>query len=71
MVKCSNCGSEIKKPIKVWTVTLGKTKKVKITFGTFKCEKCNKKFRISIGKEEIFQEEGARGYPPPYLKMII
>jgi len=72
VVKCSRCGSEVKNPEKTWTVILGKTKRTKITFGEFNCEKCHKKFKVSIKKEEIPPEpKKLKPSPPVYLTMIV
>ena len=71
MVKCSKCGSEVTNPIKTWTVTLGKTKKVRITFGTFTCEKCNRKFKASIKREDVSLEQKTSKILPVYLRMVV
>ncbi len=68
MAKCSICGVEVKQPIKTWTVVVGgKNKRTKITFGTFICEKCRRKFIASISKEAL----EFKPYPPPHLTMVV
>jgi len=71
MVRCSKCGSKVEGPIKTWTVVLGKTRKVKITFGTFTCKKCNRKFKAQIKREEVLVEEEKPKTLPVYLRMIV
>ncbi len=72
MVRCSKCGSEVKNLIKTWTVTLGKERKVKITFGSFTCEKCSRKFKALIKKEPVIDVyQKSEPFPPPSVKMIV
>ncbi|WP_309493583.1 hypothetical protein [Candidatus Hecatella orcuttiae] len=72
MVRCASCGLEIKEPIKTWTVTLGKVKRTKITYGTFQCDKCRRKFKATIKKEETSPEpRQTSAFPPPYVTMIV
>lgn len=71
MAKCSICGLEVEKPLKTWTVVVGKNRRTRITFGTFLCEKCRRKFKAFIGKEPMKSEPKAKSYPPPYITMYI
>ncbi|MHC1586220.1 MAG: hypothetical protein ACXQTV_01590 [Candidatus Hecatellaceae archaeon] len=71
MARCAICGLEIEKPLKTWTIVVGKRRKTKITFGTFLCERCRRKFKASLGKEELKPEPKPQPYPPPHVTMYI
>jgi len=71
LARCSVCGLEIEKPLKTWTVVVGKNRRTRIIFGTFLCERCRRKFKASIGRERLQSEPKAKPYPPPHQTMYV
>lgn len=71
MVRCSYCGCEADNPEKVWSVTLGKVKRTRITFAAFCCSNCHRKFKLSIKKENLPRKEEKHITPPIYMTMIV
>jgi len=56
LVECPKCGIEVVNPIKTWSM-IGKPSKAgerfKLTIGLYDCPRCERKFRIVLGKEKI------------------
>ncbi len=56
MAKCPKCGGGVANPRKSWKMA-GRPdrtgKRVELTIGLFDCPKCNKAFRVVLGKRKI------------------
>ena len=56
MVECPKCGIEVVNPVKTWSM-VGKPSKTgerfKLTIGLHECPRCERKFRVVLGKERI------------------
>ncbi len=57
MVECPKCKTwVVASPLKTWSMTGKPNKKgerFQLTLGLFQCPKCEKRFRIALGKERI------------------
>ena len=45
MVKCPNCGAEVSKPIKSWSMKPRRRSGPEIKISLYECPKCHTKFR--------------------------
>jgi len=45
MAKCPNCGTEVEKPVKSWTMKPKKRRGPTILIELYECPKCGTKFR--------------------------
>ena len=56
MVKCPECGVEVLNLIKTWSM-VGRPSKtgeaIKLTIGLYECPDCEKKFRVTLGKQMV------------------
>ena len=56
MAECPKCGIEVVNPVKTWSM-VGKPSKTgerfKLTIGLYECPRCERKFRVVVGKERI------------------
>ena len=56
MAKCPKCGGDVANARKSWKMA-GRPdkagKRVELTIGLFDCPKCNKAFRVVLGKRKI------------------
>ena len=56
MAKCPKCGTNVANPRKSWKMA-GRPdksgKKVELSIGLFDCPKCDKPFRVVLGKRKI------------------
>ena len=56
MVECPKCGTEVVNPVKTWSM-VGKPSKTserfKLTIGLYECPRCERRFRVALGKERI------------------
>ncbi|TMI25364.1 chorismate-binding protein [Candidatus Bathyarchaeota archaeon] len=51
-VVCPKCGADVPKPVKVWELKGGKSKK-NVLIGLFQCQDCRVKFREALTREII------------------
>jgi len=59
LVECPMCGIEVVNPVKTWSMVGRPSKtgeKFKLTIGLYECPKCERKFRVILGKEKITVE---------------
>ncbi|TMI35183.1 chorismate-binding protein [Candidatus Bathyarchaeota archaeon] len=49
---CPKCGADVPKPVKVWELKGGKSKK-NVLIGLFQCQDCRVKFREALTREII------------------
>ena len=50
------CGIEVVNPVKIWSMVGRPSKtgeKFKLTIGLYECPRCERKFRVILGKEKI------------------
>ncbi|KPV64287.1 MAG: hypothetical protein AOA66_0247 [Candidatus Bathyarchaeota archaeon BA2] len=56
MVECPKCGIEVVNPVKTWAM-VGRPSKTgerfKLTIGLYECPRCERRFRVVLGKERI------------------
>jgi len=56
LVECPKCGIEVVNPVKTWSM-VGRPSKTgerfKLTIGLYECPRCERKFRVVLGKEKI------------------
>jgi len=56
LVECPECGIEVINPAKTWSM-VGRPSKTgerfKLTIGLYECPRCERKFRVVLGKERI------------------
>jgi len=56
LVECPKCGTEVVNPVKTWSM-VGKPSKTgerfKLTIGLYECPRCERRFRVALGKERI------------------
>jgi uncharacterized Zn finger protein (UPF0148 family) len=62
LVECPECRTwVVASPVKTWSM-IGKPsktgKRFKLTLGVFQCPKCEKRFRVVLGKEKITIKHG-------------
>ena len=56
MAGCPRCGTEVADPLKTWSMVgkpSRKGERFKLTLGLFNCFKCERRFRVVLGKEKI------------------
>jgi len=56
LVECPKCGTEVVNLVKTWSM-IGKPSKTserfKLTIGLYECLRCERRFRVALGKERI------------------
>ena len=56
MAECPKCGTEVANPVKTWSM-VGRPSRTgerfKLTIGLYECPRCERKFRVVLGKERI------------------
>lgn len=56
MAECPKCETEVANPVKTWSM-VGRPSRTgerfKLTIGLYECPRCERKFRVVLGKEKI------------------
>jgi len=56
LAECPECGTEVPDSLKTWSMVgrpSGKGERFKLTIGLYECPRCERKFRVVVGKERI------------------
>src|SRR5207247_2226136 len=66
-VVCPKCGADVPKPVKVWELKGGKSKK-NVLIGLFQCQDCRVKFREALTREILY--DFSKAFPSSFFLLL-